>query len=126
MGLLIATFCACSFEFDGSSFVPVINIETDHKLRLDDEGFYTISLCAGEHYLINCDLGDYDGEDYYIEIEKQIETDLISLDGTEIIVADDAADGEQFVIFLILKKQGEDKNISKQEIRINVSDECED
>lgn len=114
-----ASFSACTFYIDGDGLVPEIIIETDNKLKLREEK-YVITLSAGERYTVDANLGDYGEDEYYIEFGTKNETDLVALNGKEIIVSDTAPDDSVVIIVVVLKKQGEEKYISSEEITVTI------
>lgn len=121
MVFAVAFFSACTFEFYPGEIVPKIYIDTDYKMGYnEDEEFYTISLFAGETYSIKSDLGAYDEDEYFIEFEKQTDSSVLEVRGSDLIASNEVSEETVVIVFAVLKKQGEEKAISHEEIRVSI------
>ena len=73
----IFVFSACSINIDIDNLVPELFINTDAELDyVYSDEIYRLELLAGDVYEIDADLGEYDGEEYYIEYSLESEESI--------------------------------------------------
>lgn len=115
----ILIFSACSLNIDTSNLVPELFINTDAELDyIYGDDVYRINLLASDVYEIDADLGEYDGEEYYIEYSLESEESILTLEENKITVSENAVEGTVEKVFVKLKKDGEEKTYQKETIEI--------
>lgn len=121
MPFLIMAMSACTITFDPDKITPQIEIETDSRLQYSSQrDEYNLLLNAGEVYEIIADLGEYEGDQYYIEFALEEETLLITLESNKITVSSTLETDKRVVVFAILKKVGQEENVSKVKIVVDL------
>lgn len=119
--LSIFIFSACSISINPSNLVPELFINTDAELEyITSDEIYRIELLAGEEYEIDADLGEYDGEEYFIEYSLELEESVLTIEENKVIVSADAEEGTIEKVFIKLKKVGEEKTYQTETIEILV------
>lgn len=117
----IMAMSACTITFAPDKITPQIEIETDNRLQYSSQrDEYNLLLNAGEVYEIIADLGEYDGDQYYIEFALAEETLLITLESNKITVSGTLETDGRVVVFAILKKVGQEEGISKVKIVVDL------
>jgi hypothetical protein len=112
---------ACSLNIDPDKLVPELFINTDAELDyVYSDDVYRLELLAGDVYEIDADLGEYDGEEYYIEYSLESEESILTLEENKVTVSENAIEGTVENIFIKLKKIGEDKTYQKETIEIKI------
>lgn len=118
---LIMAMSACTITFDPDKITPQIEIETDSRLQYSSQrDEYNLLLNAGEVYEIIADLGEYEGDQYYIEFALAEETLLITLESNKITVSGTLETDERVVVFAILKKVAQEESVSKVKIVVDL------
>ena len=119
--LSIFIFSACSISINPSNLVPELFINTDAELEyITSDEIYRIELLAGEEYEIDADLGEYDGEEYFIEYSLELEESILTIEENKVTVSADAEEGTIEKVFIKLKKVGEEKTYQTETIEILV------
>ena len=117
----IFVFSACSINIDTDNLVPELFINTDAELDyVYSDEIYRLELLAGDVYEIDADLGEYDGEEYYIEYSLESEESILTLEENKVTVSENAVEGTVENVFIKLKKIGEDKTYQKETIEIKI------
>ena len=117
----IFVFSACSLNIDPDNLVPELFINTDAELDyVYSDDIYRLELLAGDVYEIDADLGEYDGEEYYIEYSLESEESTLTLEENKVTVSENAIEGTIENVFIKLKKIGEDKTYQKETIEIKI------
>ena len=119
--LSIFIFSACSISINPSNLVPELFINTDAELEyITSDEIYRIELLAGEEYEIDADLGEYDGEEYFIEYSLELEESILTIEENKVTVSADVEEGTIEKVFIKLKKVGEEKTYQTETIEILV------
>ena len=117
--LSIFMFSACTINIDSSNLVPELFINTDAELDyVYSEDIYRLELLASDVYEIDADLGEYDGEEYYIEYSLESEESVLTLEENKITVSENAVEGTVEKVFVKLKKINGDKTYQTETIEI--------
>ena len=110
---------ACSINIDPSNLVPELFINTDASLEyITSDEIYRIELLVGDEYEIDAELGEYDGEEYFIEYSLESEESVLILDENKITVSASAEVGVVEKVFVKLKKVGEEKTYQTEIIEV--------
>ena len=117
----IFVLSACSLNIDTDNLVPELFINTDAELDyVYSDDIYRLELLAGDVYDIDADLGESDGEEYYIEYSLESEESILTLEENKVTVSENAIEGTVENVFIKLKKIGEDKTYQKETIEIKI------
>ena len=122
--LSVFVFSACEINIDPSNLVPELFINTDVELEyIYGDEIYKLQLLPGEIYEIDADLGEYDGEEYYIEYSLESEESVLSLEENKITVSESADIGTVEKVYVKVKKIGDEKTYHTETIEVNVVSE---
>ena len=107
----------------GNGFIPDLFVETSAKLEYNEtDNYYILTLAAGDEYEVNSNLGEYDGDDYYIDYVLEEEKQFATIENNKISISEDAINGDQVVLFVQMKN-GDGKVCDKEKIIINISNQ---
>ncbi len=122
--LSVFVFSACEINIDPSNLVPELFINTDVELEyIYGDEIYKLQLLPGEIYEIDADLGEYDGEEYYIEYSLESEESVLTLEENKITVSESADIGTVEKVYVKVKKIGDEKTYHTETIEVNVVSE---
>ena len=122
--LSVFVFSACEINIDPSNLVPELFINTDVELEyIYGDEIYKLQLLPGEVYEIDADLGEYDGEEYYIEYSLESEESVLTLEENKITVSESADIGTVEKVYVKVKKIGDEKTYHTETIEVNVVSE---
>lgn len=112
-------FSACSINIDPSTLIPELFINADAELDYSySDEIYRLELLAGDTYEIDADLGEYEGEEYYIEYSLELEESILSLEENKITVSENAVEGTVEKVFIKLKNVNDEKTYQTETIEI--------
>ena len=112
-------FSACSINIDPSTLIPELFINADAELDFSySDEIYRLELLAGDTYEIDADLGEYEGEEYYIEYSLELEESILSLEENKITVSENAVEGTVEKVFIKLKNVNDEKTYQTETIEI--------
>lgn len=112
-------FSACSINIDPSTLIPELFINADAELDYSySDEIYRLELLAGDTYEIDADLGEYEGEEYYIEYSLELEESILTLEENKITVSENAVEGTVEKVFIKLKNVNDEKTYQTETIEI--------
>jgi len=112
-------FSACSINIDPSGLIPELFINTDAELDYSyGDEIYKLELLPNDVYEIDADLGEYEGEEYYIEYSLESEESILTLEENKITVSENAVEGTIEKVFIKLKNVNDEKTYQTETIEI--------
>lgn len=112
-------FSACSINIDPSGLIPELFINADAELDYSySDELYKLELLANDVYEISADLGEYEGEEYYIEYSLESEESVLTLEENKITVSENAVEGTIEKVFIKLKNVNDEKTYQTETIEI--------
>ena len=112
-------FSACSINIDTTNLTPELFINTDAELDYSySDELYRLELLANDVYEIDADLGEYEGEEYYIEYSLESEESILTLEENRITVSENAVEGTVEKVFIKLKNVNNEKTYQTETIEI--------
>lgn len=112
-------FSACSINIDTTNLTPELFINTDAELDYSySDELYKLELLANDVYEIDADLGEYEGEEYYIEYSLESEESILTLEENKITVSENAVEGTVEKVFIKLKNVNDEKTYQTETIEI--------
>lgn len=112
-------FSACSINIDTTNLTPELFINTDAELDYSySDELYKLELLANDVYEIDADLGEYEGEEYYIEYSLESEESILTLEENKITVSENAVEGTVEKVFIKLKNVNNEKTYQTETIEI--------
>ena len=99
--------------------IPELFINADAELDYSySDEIYRLELLAGDTYEIDADLGEYEGEEYYIEYSLELEESILTLEENKITVSENAVEGTVEKVFIKLKNVNDEKTYQTETIEI--------
>ena len=116
---ILFAFSACSINIDPSGLIPELLINTDAELDYSySDELYKLELLANDVYEIDADLGEYEGEEYYIEYSLESEESILTLEENKITVSENAVEGTVEKVFIKLKNVNDEKTYQTETIEV--------
>lgn len=116
---ILFAFSACSINIDPSGLIPELFINTDAELDYSySDELYKLELLANDVYEIDADLGEYEGEEYYIEYSLESEESILTLEENKITVSENAVEGTVEKVFIKLKNVNDEKTYQTETIEV--------
>lgn len=119
LAVSLFVFSACSINIDTTNLTPELFINTDAELDYSySDELYKLELLANDVYEIDADLGEYEGEEYYIEYSLESEESILTLKENKITVSENAVEGTVEKVFIKLKNVNNEKTYQTETIEI--------
>lgn len=116
---ILFAFSACSINIAPSGLIPELFINTDAELDYSySDELYKLELLANDVYEIDADLGEYEGEEYYIEYSLESEGSILTLEENKITVSENAVEGTVEKVFIKLKNVNDEKTYQTETIEV--------